>query len=736
MPDPDWFWLYDKSDYYCALKLSFWRLTILAAACLALTGHSGSAAELPRSLPPHPRLLFGRDDLPGVQERAAGQCKDYYRGLRDQADEWLGRNVKLPDKGGQWFHWYSCPKHGARLRTEGPTRHVCPVDQEVLTGYPYDDVVISSEHNRLAAAIRILGIAYQVGGDSRHAAKAKEILLAYADKYVSYPLHNIRGEAKVGGGRVGPQTLDESTWLITVVEGADCIWDTLTPAEKQKAKDSLLLPATDVIRHHKMGIHNIQCWKNSAVGLTGLLLGEMALVEEALEGEAGYYSQLAKGVSADGPWFEGAWGYHFYTLSALLHLTEGAYHSKINLYGPELKRMLDAPLAMAMPDLSLPAFNDSPAVELTANAGHYVTALARYRDPRYLLLAARNRRGTEAVLLHGIQEPGSAPPFELASHNFLASGNGILAGGAAANDATWLCMKYGPHGGGHGHPDKLNFVLYGLGQVIAPDPGTANYGVPIQAGWFRTTIAHNTLTVDEKSQQPAEGKCLAFIATNGFSAIMAEAGKIYEGVKFVRTVALVGTQLVLFVDQIESDGSHLYDVAYHNRGRLALSAAHTFEPPDKPGYSYLRDTRSETSASPLRLKFDLEQEKQVWWGLAGSEPTTIITGTGVGRHTEDRVPLVIARREGKATTFLWWLYLGGEGGRLELESVEVKGPDGSRPRASRVAAARMRTASGTHILLANPGGTPVSVGDVQVEGKIGFLTEDKDGVLRAKHLVR
>src|SRR5512137_3018224 len=104
----------------------------------------------------------------------------------------------------------------------------------------------------------------------------------------------------------------------------------------------------------------------------------------------------------------------------------------------------------------------------------------------------------------------------------------------------WFSMKYGPHGGGHGHPDKLGFVLYGRGQVLAPDPGTANYGVPIQGGWFRTTLAHNTLVVDEDSQKAAEGKCLAFLAADGFSAVMAEAGAIFPGVTFRRTAALIG----------------------------------------------------------------------------------------------------------------------------------------------------------------------------------------------------
>lgn len=113
--------------------------SIRISAVLALaSATAGAAVPLPESLPPHPRLLFTAQDRPAIQKRLATQpwAKRRFASLKAQADEWLDRNVTLPDRGGQWYHYYSCPKHGARLRNEGPTRHVCPVDGEVLSGYP------------------------------------------------------------------------------------------------------------------------------------------------------------------------------------------------------------------------------------------------------------------------------------------------------------------------------------------------------------------------------------------------------------------------------------------------------------------------------------------------------------------------------------------------------------------------------------------------------------------------
>ena len=42
-------------------------------------------------------------------------------------------------------------------------------------------------------------------------------------------------------------------------------------------------------------------------------------------------------------------------------------------------------------------------------------------------------------------------------------------------------MKFGPHGGGHGHYDKLGLVSYAFGGTLAVDPGTQSYTAPTHA---------------------------------------------------------------------------------------------------------------------------------------------------------------------------------------------------------------------------------------------------------------
>jgi len=633
------------------------------------------AEVLTMNLPPHPRLLFNREGIAQLNERINHYdwAKAQWDALKKRADAALKEPINLPPRGGNWWHYYACPKHGASLRTgkqigEWRWEHVCPVDNEVLQSDPtkperdYDGVVIMSVHGRYANLVRDLGIVYQVTGDRRYAEKAKEILLAYAERYLSYPLHNIQGKPQIGGGRVGSQTLDESTWLIPMAQGADLIWETLTEAEQQTLTQKLFLPAAkEVILPHKMGVHNIQCWKNSAVGLVGFLLGDEQLIKEDIDNpEQGYWTQMRKGVSPDGVWWEGSWGYHFYTLSALWHLTEAARNCGINLYGVELRRMFDAPFKFMMPNWRLPAFNDSTEVALLTEIGSarfgvtqpiYELAYARYRKPIYAELLSRGERRSDLALWFGVGELPKPKPLKWQSANYPASGYAILAKGDG-EQATWLCLKYGPHGGWHGHPDKLNFVLYARGQVLAIDPGTARYGVPIQGGWYRTTLAHNTLVVDEANQRPAEGKCLAFGSKGGVDFVVADAGEIYDGVQFRRAIAVLDENSVVVIDHVRCNNERLLDLALHLQGQWAnLPEGETWTPPNKDGYRYLTDAQVRKFEGLTSIALNTRQGWQIAVSLLPDALSELITALGVGPGgTADKVPTVILRRKARNLT--------------------------------------------------------------------------------------
>jgi oligo-alginate lyase len=164
----------------------------------------------------------------------------------------MDEKIELPSRGSNWFHWYVCPRHGVRLSTGkriGPWQweHVCPAGKEIIRGDPsrperdFDGCALSATHERYARAIRDGGLLFQVTGQQRYARRAREILLAYAARYLDYPLHNTAAQPRIGGGRVGPQTLDEAVWLIPVAQGADLIWDTLSETDRQTLAEKLFL---------------------------------------------------------------------------------------------------------------------------------------------------------------------------------------------------------------------------------------------------------------------------------------------------------------------------------------------------------------------------------------------------------------------------------------------------------------------------------------------------------------
>lgn len=658
------------------------------------------------ALPPRPRLLLTDQELPAIRARMAklpGAQARYTRLLND-ADSWIARPVKLPDRGGQWFHWYACKKDGAQLQMVSPTEHKCPVCGTVYTGWPYDDVVLSNIHNGYSNQVRDLGLAFRLSGQRKYADKAREILLAYADKYQTYPLHDIHGKPNIGGGRVGPQTLDESTWLIPVCQGADLIWDILSAEDRRHIEQDLLRPAAEVIRQHKMGIHNIQNWKNSAVGLVGLLLDDASLVADAVTSEHGFQQQIARGVTDDGQWYEGAWGYHFYTMNAIAPLAEAGARCGLGLYqfeanGKSYRKLFEGPLMLAMPNFSLPAFNDSGTVNLLSENGLYELALARYGDPRFAEVLRPATRETTQALISGVTPLPAAPAHTTASHNYTSSGYAVLQHGQG-DAATWLCLKYGPHGGGHGHPDKLNFVLYSRGQIIGVDPGTARYGVPIELDWYKTTLAHNTLTVDETNQKPATGSSLAFLDQPGLSAALADAGPIYDGVSYRRAVAVFGEDVIVVVDVARSAQPHTYDFAYHNAGAWATAPTGTAVPmPDKPGYKHLQDVVRVTGPLPqVKLKNDL----QVGLAVASAQPGEVLAGSGVGSNATDRVPCTIMRVHGPRAAVAWVIALNGA-----VPTVKVE-----------------------------PAGTGAAAGGAtaiaHVDGKTFRLTADPDGAVKLK----
>ncbi len=168
-------------------------------------------------------------------------------------------------------------------------------------------------------------------------------------------------------------------------------------------------------------------------------------------------------------------------------------------------------------------------------------------------------------------------------------------------------MKFGPHGGGHGHYDKLGFVSFFEGGILAVDPGTQPYAAPTHQTWDLTTVAHNTMVVDEKRQNAATGELLWFQTGEGFAAAAASAGAAYPQVQLTRTLMVTPEYTLDLAEAQAIDGAvYVIDWVYHNAGAVqtALPLGEWSGFGNANGYQHLTGNRSARTSEAWQVRFD------------------------------------------------------------------------------------------------------------------------------------
>ncbi|MFP4248522.1 MAG: heparinase II/III family protein [Armatimonadota bacterium] len=683
------------------------------------------AAAVPLPEMDRPLLFASQEEIDRATERA-----ERYDWARQRLDSILASGeaalkleVDVPDEGGQWSHHYVCEDCGVRLRTESPTEHVCSRCEKVHTGWPYDQVVVAREHHRLTNAVQDLGLAYAFTEDVRYAEKAREILLAYGEKYRGFPLHDKNDGDGRSGGRLYAQTLDEAVDIIKVAWGYDLVWDSgvFSEEDRELIADGYLLAVAETIRRNDAGISNWQSWHNAGLAAIGFCLRDSDLASLAIDGTHGLSFQLANSILSDGFWYEGTAAYHFYALSALRWTVEAAYHSGIDFYDSDAyKSLYDAPLLYVFPDLTFPAVNDSDVFPLTSRSSLYELAYARFGDERYLAVAAPGQRRSIEALMWGVDELPSPPPLALPGHTFEALGATILRAGEG-EDQSYVHLDWGPHGGGHGHPDKLALILYAMGTELAPDPGRLAYGASLQGSWYKQTVSHNTVLVDERSQRATEGRLL--LAHDGEIARIARADcdTAYNDVMLRRTVLLADDYLLDIYDY-EAEEQHTADFVYHNVGEHApLLETTPLEGPlgEGAGYQHITDVSIAATDETWQTGFAVPDVGNVRLTMLGEPETEVFLGMGITGRGITSCPAVVARRQTSDTSWvsaIEWREPQAEFAITGIERVPVEA-DGN------AVAFRIDRTDGHDLLILAPGVEGGKSADgVATEGQLAFFT--------------
>lgn len=642
-----------------------------------------AVAEDRIAFPPPPRLATTALELEELKKSPE------FPALRDarirDADTLLAKPCVIPDKEAQWIFYYACPDDGTALSpSKPPEEHQCPKCKKVLSDERTVAAYRCTLHYAAETAALTLGEAYAYTGEEKYAVEVKRILVRLADLYGTYPGRHDRwghsGWFAPLGGRRYAQSLDEAVGAVKLTKAYDLTRDAKAWSDTDRAhveKDFFRATADTLLRFNQ-DINNHQTWYNAGLISIASVLGDEEMVGKVLTMRGGFRDQLKRSVTSDGLWYEGTMAYHNYALQAMIGIVDAGRRMGLPLHEePGVRAMIEAPLRFAYPNGQFPAINDSDPASMANFDDSFQWAWKTWRDPLFARAWARG----DAEKLRKLGVEGKPP--NVGTVNLAGAGLVRMQRGADA-EAACVFVDYGPHGAGHGHPDKLNVMLYAIGREWLLDPGRLDYSHKEYKSWCRQTVAHNTVVLDGGSQNPTTGKCLWLRDQPEYAACCVESDGAYPGSMLRRCLVLTPHMMVDVFD-VESSKSHTMDWVAHATSESVMPpgempAGTEASPGKSNGYEHLSDSKSWKEAGASTWEFKAKDGKILRLWLAASVPETIFTAKGIGYYVNELVPCLLRRREGKGTRFVSVWDWSGDGrfiqsmaekdGRVEIVTKE------------------------------------------------------------------
>ncbi len=657
-----------KSTYHILILSASFALIGVVIVCSCISGED--EARTVKFPPSHPRLALSADELDALRKNPDTENKR--KDIISKADKMLAEILFVPKTEGQWIFYYACPKDGTRLEPESAETHVCPkckvkyTDKRIVAAY------VTIQYGKLENQMQDLATAFAVTGDDKYAAPIKDAFLELAKLYPTLQRHDRWGRTgilAVVGGRRYSQHLDEAYSAIRLAKTYDlCAASGIfSPDDRTRIEQDFLGATVREIQRYELFVgrkNNHQTWFNAAYANVGVAIGDEKLVNDSLYGSGGLLWQLDNSVTSDGIWYEGTMSYHFYALMAITEQLKALRHVGIDLSGNQrLKSLWSGPLSLVFPDGSIPPIHDGDPFVLTQRKDIYAFAGEYFKDSLFANFAE-----------------GKSSEKELASQDLSGIGIAILREGKEAA-AKCAMMDYGIHGDHHGHPDKLNLLVWALGLEIFPDIGRISYSVPEYETWTRTTAAHNTVAIDCKNQSPDTGKLLFFESKPGYSASFAKSDGAYSGYELSRFLLLTDKVLV-DIFKVQGSSKALIDSFLHTRGELAH--INSVEPKkiaglgDKNGYQHLAEAREYPTAEYNAFTLALKDGRLVRIHLPDDKEGKLYSGIGIGSQLTEKVPFILRRREASSTVFVACYDLSGDGSAVDsVKILPVSGKDGN-----------------------------------------------------------
>lgn len=299
--------------------------------------------------------------------------------------------------------------------------------------------------------------------------------------------------------------------------------------------------------------------------------------------------ETCKQILADGGHYERSSSYQLVVLQDLLEtalLLKQCGVAIPDVIAQAIPCMFDWLAAIIKPDGSLPMLNDT-VMGYPVEVGDMLAVGAVYLKRADLKSLVTQAPGPYPEWLFGVegrttfdQMPAQKPVFE--SLALADTGYYVLRGGKDRERAEYLvfdCGLIGPrHSPAHAHADTLSFELVAYGQTLLIDPGVYEYKAGEWRDYFRATMSHNTVTVDELDQsvfwgsfrvaEMAEAKLLQWWPDAPQPYVEGEHNgyrRLKSPVLHRRKITWLEPYQWLIVDTLKSDGraAHRYDLWFH-----------------------------------------------------------------------------------------------------------------------------------------------------------------------------
>lgn len=401
--------------------------------------------------------------------------------------------------------------------------------------------------------------------------------------------------------------------------------------------------------------NNFQVAESGAGLLCAMALQDQEMADRFINGLNGFEDLLSAVFLDDGMYFEEASGYVRLVGELFFEIVNAAENYGISLKHRKVlasfdRNILHAPWALretwaedgkpflgmsfrrferfSKPDRCLKDFFDCTARLLTDRGilfsvndsneqdftGLYQKAFYLYGDPLYGKIARMCQR-PDPLLVR--EEAESSSVQETGAFSLLFPGGGL---GVLREGSSQAVLKFGGHGGYHGHFDRLSLASFLQDGRTFHNNEYAWYGYDsfLFKMWVQTSMAHNMVVVDGRMQKPSPCECIYFAAhekvwppeNDEFSAVCAQTvtvwmdppyggqtpyplvfpeekcaregryilpgspkrrqGEIgeFSGPVFQRRLLVLFHGCCIVWDYLEGEQEHRFDCLYHPMGRM------------------------------------------------------------------------------------------------------------------------------------------------------------------------